>query len=56
MNKNAQNFNFESELCKIKITIPFTELIKNLCDKKLVLMMLGSVASQIPLDIVKLQE
>ena len=56
MNKNLQNFNFENELCKIKIPMPFTELIKNPCYKNSVLKMMGSAAGQIPSDTVNLQE
>ena len=33
VNKNMQNFNFENELFKIKIPMPFIELIKNPCYK-----------------------
>ena len=51
-----QNFNFENELCKIKIPIPFTKLINNPCYKNLVLKMMGSAASQVPSDTVNLQE
>ena len=51
-----QNFNFENELCKIKIPMPFTKLIKNPYYKNSVLKMMGSTASQIPSDIVNLQE
>ena len=29
-NKNVQNFNFENDLRKIKIPVPFTDLMKNL--------------------------
>ena len=56
MNKNAQTFNFENELCKIKILVPFTELMKNPCYRNTVLKMLGSHASQIPSDTMNLQE
>ena len=51
-----QNFNFENEFCKVKIPIPFTELIKNPCYKNSVLKIMGSASSQVPLDIVNLQE
>ena len=51
-----QNFNLENELCKIKIPMPFIELIKNPSYKKLVLKMVGSASSQVPSDIVNLQE
>ena len=52
--KNQQNFNFENELCKIKISMPFTELIKNPGYKNLVLKMMGSTTNQIPSDTVNL--
>ena len=51
-----QNFNFENELCKIKIPLPFTELIKNPFYKNSILKMMGSAASEIPSDTVNLQE
>jgi len=51
-----QNFNLENELCKIKIPMPFTELIKNPSYKNSVLKMIGSTNSQVPSDIVNLQE
>ena len=51
-----QTFNFENELCKIKILVPFTELMKNPCYRNLVLNMIGSTANQIPSDTVNLQE
>ena len=56
MNKNLQNFNFENELCKVKIPIPFTELIKNPCYKNSILNMMGLETGQIPSDTVNLQE
>ena len=56
VNKNMQNFNFENKLCKIKVPMPFTELIKNTCYKNSVLKMMGSVASQVPFDTVNLQD
>ena len=56
MNKNVQNFNFENELCKIKILVPFTELMKNHCYRNPFLKMIGSIAIQIPSDTVNLQE
>ena len=45
-----QNFNFENELCKIKIPMSFTKLIKKPCYKNSVLKMMGLAASQIPSD------
>ena len=54
VNKNMQNFNFENELCKIKVRMPFTELIKNPCYKNSVLKMMGSATSQVPSDTVNL--
>ena len=51
-----QNFNFENELCKVKIPMPFTELIKNPCYKNLVLKMMGLAVSQVPSNTVNLQE
>ena len=51
-----QNFNFENELCKIKIPMPFTELIKNPSYKNSVLKMIGSTNSQVTSDTVNLQE
>ena len=51
-----QNFNLENELCKIKIPMPFIELIKNPSYKKSVLKMIGSASSQVPSNIVNLQE
>ena len=56
VNKNIQNFNFENELCKSKVSMPFTELIKNPCYKNLVLKMMGSATSQVPSNTVNLQE
>ena len=57
VNKNMQNFNFENELCKIKIPMPFIELIKNPCYNNSVFKMMGSIASQIILSYtVNLQE
>ena len=56
VNKNMQNFNFENELCKIKVPIPFIELIKNPCYNNSVLKMMGSTTSQVPSDTVNLQE
>ena len=56
VNKSMQNFNLENELCKIKIPMPFTELIKNPSYKNLVLKMIGSSNSQVPSDTVNLQE
>ena len=51
-----QNFNLENELCKIKIPMPFTELIRNPCYKNSVLKMIGSANSQVPTDTVNLHE
>ena len=51
-----QNFNLENELCKIKIPMPFIELIKNPSYKNLVLKMIGSENSQVPSDTINLQE
>ena len=51
-----QTFNFENELCKVKIPVPLTELMKNPCYKNLVLKMLGVHANQMPLDTVNIQE
>ena len=48
------NFNLENELCKIKIPMPFTELIKNPSYKNSVLKMIGSANSQVPSDTVNL--
>ena len=47
VNKSMQNFNIENELCKIKIPIPFTELIKNPSYKNSVLKTIGSVNSHL---------
>ena len=41
---------------QIKTPMPFTELIKNPSYKKSVLKMIGSANSQVPSDIVNLQE
>ena len=46
--RNVQTFNFENELCKIKILVPFTELMKNPCYINLVLKMIDSTANQYP--------
>ena len=54
VNKNMHNFNLKNELCKIKIPMPFTELIKNPSYKKSVLKMIGSASSQEPSDTVNL--
>ena len=56
VNTNVQNFNFENELSKIKIPVPFIELMKNPSYRNPVLKMLGSSASQIPSDTMNLQE
>ena len=42
VNKAVQNFNLENELGKIKIPMPFTELMKNPSFKESVLKMIGS--------------
>ena len=54
--KGMHNFNLENELCKIKIHLTFTELIKNPPYKNLVLKMNCSANSQVPSDTVNLQE
>ena len=51
-----QNFNLENELGKIKIPMPFTELMKNPSYKDSVLKMIGSTNSQPLSDTVNLQE
>ena len=51
-----QNFNLENELGKIKIPMPFTELMKNPSSKNLVLKMIGSRNSQLSFDTMNLQE
>ena len=51
-----QNFNFENELCKFKIPLPFTELIKNLCYKNSIVKMMGSTTNHVPSDTINLQE
>ena len=51
-----QNFNFENELWKVKIPMPFTELIKNPCYKNSILKMIGLAVNQVPSDTVNLQE
>ena len=56
VNKSMQNFNLENELCKIKIPMPFIELMKNPSYKNSVLKMIGSANSQFPSDIMNLQE
>ena len=56
VNKNVQNFNLENELGKIKIPMPFTELMKIPSYKESVLKMIGSANSQPLSDTVNLQE
>ena len=56
VNKTVQNFNLENELGKIKIPIPFTELMKNPSYKESVLKMINSVNNQPISDTVNLQE
>ena len=56
VNKSVQNFNMENELGKIKIPMPFTELMKNPSYKDSVLKMIGSTNSQPFSDTVNLQE
>ena len=56
VNKTMQNFNLENELGKIKIPMPFTELMKNPSYKESVLKMIGSANSQPLSDTVNLQE
>ena len=56
VNKIVQNFNLENELGKIKIPMPFTELMKNPSYKELVLKMIGSANNQPISDTVNLQE
>ena len=51
-----QNFNLENELGKIKIPMPFIELMKNPSYKDSVLKMIGSTNSQPLFDTVNLQE
>ena len=51
-----QNFNLENELGKIKIPMPFTELMKNPSYKNSVLKLIGSTNSQVPSDTMNLQE
>ena len=51
-----QTFNFENELCKMNIPVPFTELMKNPCYINPVLKMIGATANQIPSNTVNLQE
>ena len=54
VNKTVQNFNLENELGKIKIPIPFTELMKNPSYKESVLKMIGSANSRPLSDTVNL--
>ena len=56
VNKNVQNFNLENELGKIKIPMPFTELMKNPSYKESVLKMIGPANNQPLSDTVNLQE
>ena len=56
VNKSMQNFNLENELGKIKIPMPFTELMKNPSYKNSVLKMIGSTNSLPHSDTVNLQE
>ena len=56
VNKTVQNFNLESELGKIKIPMPFTQLIKNPSYKESVLKMIGSANNHPMSNIVNLQE
>ena len=56
VNKSMQNFNLENELGKIKIPMPFTELMKKPSYKNSILKMIGSANSQLPSDTVNLQE
>ena len=56
VNKNVQNFNLENELGKIKIPMPFTELMKNPSYKEPVLKMIGSANNQPLSDTMNLQE
>ena len=56
VNKTVQNFNLENELGKIKIPMPFTELMKNPSYKESVLKMIGSTNNQPLSDTVNLQE
>ena len=53
--KNVQTFNFENELCKIKIQVPLTELMKNPCYRNPVLKMINSHANKMPSNTVNLQ-
>ena len=54
VNKSMQNLILENELGKIKIPMPFTELMKNPSYKNSVLKMIGSANSQLPSDTVNL--
>ena len=56
VNKSMQNFNLENELGKIKIPMPFTELMKNPSYKNSVMKMIASANSQFPSNTVNLQE
>ena len=55
VNRSVQNFNLENELGKIKIPMPFTELMKNPSYKDSVLKMIGSAKSQPLSDTMNLQ-
>src|SRR5713226_8785526 len=56
VNKTVQNFNLENELGKIKIPMPFTELMKKPSYKESVLKMIGSASNHPLSDTVNLQE
>ena len=56
VNKGVQNFNLENDLGKIKIPMPFTELMKNPSYKDSVLKMIGLENGQPLSDTVNLQE
>ena len=46
VNKTVQNFNMENELGKIKIPMPFTELMKNPSYKESVFKIISSTNNQ----------
>ena len=56
VNKGLHNFNLENELEKIKIPMPFTELMKNPSYKNSVMRMISSANNQLPPNTVNLQE
>ena len=56
VNKAVQNFNLENELGKIKIPMPFTDLMKNPSYKDSVLKMIGSANNQPLSNTMNLQE